>query len=52
VLSNLSDDQGIKRALDMGVDDYFVKSQHPIEEVVQKIKTILEGKGKKIKANI
>lgn len=44
VLSNLGGDAEIKRALDMGADDYFVKSQHPIEEVVEKVKEYFEGK--------
>ena len=38
VLSNLGGDAEIKRALAMGADDYFVKSQHPIEEVLEKVK--------------
>lgn len=44
VLSNLGGDAEIKRALEMGADDYFVKSQHPIEEVIEKVKECLEGK--------
>lgn len=44
VLSNLGDDMTIKRALEMGADDYFVKSQHPIQEVVEKVKDYLEGR--------
>ena len=44
VLSNLGGDAEIKRALEMGADDYFVKSQHPIEEVIEKIKEYLEGR--------
>ena len=44
VLSNLGGDAEIKRALDMSADDYLVKSQHPIEEVVDIIKEYLEGK--------
>lgn len=43
VLSNLGGDSEIKRALEMGADDYFVKSQHPIEEVVEKVREYLEG---------
>ncbi len=43
VLSNLGGDEQIKRALEMGADDYFVKSQHPIEEVIQKVKQVLQG---------
>lgn len=46
VLSNLGGDAEIKRALEMGANDYFVKSQHPIEEVIEKIKEYLEGRGK------
>lgn len=45
VLSNLGGDAEIKRALEMGADDYFVKSQHPIEEVIEKIKEYLERGG-------
>lgn len=44
VLSNLGGDAEIKRALELGADDYFVKSQHPIEEVIEKVKEYLEGK--------
>jgi DNA-binding response OmpR family regulator len=43
VLSNLGGDMEIKRALELGADDYFVKSQHPIEEVLDKVKEYLEG---------
>ena len=49
VLSNLGGDAEIKRALALGADDYFVKSQHPIEEVIEKVKEYLEGK-KSVKA--
>lgn len=42
VLSNLGGDQEIKRVLDMGADDYFVKSQHPIEEIIKKVKEYLK----------
>lgn len=44
VLSNLGGDAEIKKALKMGAGDYFVKSQHPIEEVVEKVKEYLVGK--------
>ena len=44
VLSNLGGDAEIKRALEMGADDYFVKSQHPIQEVIEKVKDYLEGR--------
>ena len=43
VLSNLGGDVEIKKALEMGADDYFVKSQHPIEEVIEKVKEYLGG---------
>lgn len=44
ILSNLGEDVAIKRALKMGADDYFVKSQHPIQEVIAKVKDYLESK--------
>lgn len=44
VLSNLGEDTVINRALEMGADDYFVKSQHSIDEVIGKVKKYLEEK--------
>ena len=41
VLYNLGGDAEIKRALEMGADDYLVKSQHPIQEVVEKVTSFL-----------
>ena len=38
VLSNLGEDDNIKRAILLGAADYFVKSQHPIKEIVEKVK--------------
>jgi DNA-binding response OmpR family regulator len=49
VLSNLGEDTEIKKALEMGANDYFVKSQHPIEEVIEKVKDYLGGR-KTVKA--
>ena len=45
ILSNLGEDSEIKRALELGANDYFVKSQHPIQEVIDKAKEYLQGKG-------
>lgn len=42
VLSNLGGDTEIKRAMKLGADDYFVKSQHPLEEVIAKAKDAFE----------
>jgi len=38
VLSNLDNDQDIKAALSLGAVDYFVKTQHPLKEIVEKVK--------------
>ncbi|MCK9344607.1 MAG: response regulator [Candidatus Pacebacteria bacterium] len=45
ILSNLGEDSEIKKALELGANDYFVKSQHPIQEVIEKVREYLEGKG-------
>lgn len=45
ILSNLGEDSEIKRALELGANDYFVKSQHPIQEVMEKVREYLHGKG-------
>ena len=41
VVSNLGEDSDIKRALSLGAADYYVKSEHPINEIIEKIKNIL-----------
>ncbi|MFA7385406.1 MAG: response regulator [Candidatus Paceibacterota bacterium] len=41
ILSNLGEDEKIKKALSMGAVDYMVKAQHPINEVMDKIKSYL-----------
>lgn len=38
ILSNLDDDENIKKSLRLGAVDYFVKSQHPLQEIVEKVK--------------
>lgn len=38
ILSNLEQDEDIKRSLSLGAVDYFVKSQHPMREVIEKVK--------------
>jgi len=38
VLSNLDTDEDIKKALAGGAADYFVKAQHPLKEIVEKVK--------------
>ena len=43
VLSNLGGDDEIKRALELGADDYFVKAQHPIEDVISRAMEYLRG---------
>ena len=44
VLSNFGGDTQRDQALKMGADDYFMKSQHTITEVIEKAKEYLEGK--------
>jgi OmpR family response regulator RpaB len=44
VLSNLGEGAAIKRAMEMGAENYFIKSQHLIQEVIEKVKDYLEGR--------
>ncbi len=45
MLSNLSEDSKIKDALEIGAVDYMIKTQHPINEVIEKVnKYILKAK--------
>ena len=46
VFWNLGDDTNLKKAISMGANDYFVKAQHPIEEVIDKVKEYVSGRGK------
>lgn len=46
VLSNLGQDEDIKKALQLGAEDYIVKTQHPINEVIEKVKERLLSKSK------
>ncbi len=41
VVSNLGEDEDIKKAISLGAVDYFVKAQHPINEIVDKIKSVI-----------
>ena len=37
VLSNFAEDDSIKKAIALGAEDYFVKTQHSIYEVIEKV---------------
>jgi DNA-binding response OmpR family regulator len=37
VMSNLAEDETIKKALALGAEDYFVKTQHYAYEIVEKV---------------
>ncbi|MGD0576635.1 MAG: response regulator [Candidatus Staskawiczbacteria bacterium] len=41
VLSNLSESENIKKALLLGAQDYFVKTQYSIYEVIEKVQKYL-----------
>lgn len=38
MISNLDNDEEIKKSIGLGAVDYFVKSQHLIKEIVEKVK--------------
>ena len=42
ILSNLDSDDDIKECISMGAVDYFVKANHPIMEIIEKVKKIAE----------
>ena len=47
VLSNLGQGDDVERAITLGAVDYFIKTQHPIGEIVKKVQYILSGVVKK-----
>lgn len=42
VMSNLGQDEDIKKAKDLGANDYFVKSNYSLQEIIEKIKNYLQ----------
>lgn len=44
ILSNLADDENIKKGLSLGAVDYFVKTQHSVYEVIEKVQKYLQKK--------
>jgi DNA-binding response OmpR family regulator len=38
IISNMDKDEDIQNSLALGAADYFVKSQHPVREVVEKVR--------------
>lgn len=43
LLTNLGQDEDVKKGKDLGADDYFVKSNHTPAEIVTKVKALLGG---------
>jgi len=41
VFSNLGEDSDIKKCLDMGANDYLIKANFTLDELVEKIKALL-----------
>ncbi len=39
ILSNIEEEKAIKKTMEMGANDYFIKSQHSIYEVIKKIES-------------
>ena len=37
IMSNLDDDERVKKGLKLGAVDYLIKTQHPVNEVVEKV---------------
>lgn len=42
VLSNLAEDENVKKALVGGAVDYFVKTQHSIYEIIEKVQKYIK----------
>lgn len=46
ILSVLSTDEDIQKSYKLGADEYFVKSQHTVSELIEKIKNFITNKPK------
>ena len=42
VVSNMDTDEDIKKAMDLGAKDYFIKSNTPIQDIVQKVTDLMK----------
>lgn len=36
VMSNLGDDDSVQKAISMGANEYFIKNQHPVGQIVER----------------
>ncbi|KKT58204.1 MAG: hypothetical protein UX91_C0004G0071 [Candidatus Amesbacteria bacterium GW2011_GWB1_47_19] len=45
VSTNLSQSEDIKRCMDMGATDYFIKTDVPVETFITKVNSVLQGVG-------
>lgn len=45
LLTNLGQEDDIKKGKELGADDYFVKANHPPQEIVEKVTTVLKKHG-------
>ena len=41
LLTNLGQEDDIKKGKELGADDYFVKANHPPQEIVEKVTALL-----------
>jgi DNA-binding response OmpR family regulator len=42
VLSNLAEDENIKKAISLGAKDYFIKAQYSIYEILEKVEKCIK----------
>lgn len=50
VVSNAASPATVKSYMNSGVSKYYVKSNHPLDEIIEDIKSFLESPAKKLKA--
>lgn len=44
ILTNLGQEEDIKKGKELGADDYFIKANHTPAEVVEKVETVIKKK--------
>ena len=44
ILSNIGDDEKVREALDRGADAYLVKTRYSLEDLVERLRVLLQGK--------
>lgn len=44
ILSNIGDDEKVREALDQGADAYLIKTRYSLQDLIERLRVLLQGK--------